>query len=316
MKISPLGPMSTIAPQSLGGVALNGAETPTAQPISPHRIKMKVSRTPEQLMAEPPQEEAAETKPEIGILDNNAQANDGSEVTQPLSPQLAAIAKQRRALQLREQQLAEKEKALQTQGQGMTRAEIEAKIKAGALRFMQEFGGVPQEQIYSQLTDEILQNQNGMTPEAQRDAQAAALKEQLQKDIESKFAEKDTAQEQAVFAQIKRNIDKLSFSSDKFKVIRESKSQGDVEELIRRTWKESGEVLDEEEAMESVEKELREDAKRFAKLLEELEPTTPAPAAQAAKPAIKTLTNKDTAKPLMNRRQRAIAAALNQLPKG
>lgn len=329
MKISPMGNMPTIASPATPSVGLDKIARAKAvasgqkpeeqqeqqqatQQSSERRIKMNVSRTPESLTNEQLAAAlASESEAGVGISDNSAQVNEGGEVTQPLSPQLAMIAKQRRALQLREQQLAEKEKALQSQG-GQTRAELEAKLKSSPLSVLQELGVT-----YDQLTNEILQNQNGVNPEvAELKAQLAALKGELQTGIESKFAEKDTAQEQAVFAQIRRNVDKLAFSSDKFKLIRESKSQSDVEELIRRTWKENNEVLDEEEAMEAVEKELREDARRFAKLLEELEPTTPEPVAQAGRPMMKTLTNKDSAKPVMNRRQRAIAAALNQLPKG
>ena len=65
------------------------------------------------------------------------------------------------------------------------------------------------------------------------------------------------------------------------------------------------------EAMNLIESELREDAKRFAKLLGN-EPTPQTPAQAAPTQQIKTLTNKDSARPQSNRRQRALAAFLGQ----
>jgi len=84
-------------------------------------------------------------------------------------------------------------------------------------------------------------------------------------------------------------------------------------ELIKRSWKEEGEVIDEEEAIQLIESELKEDARRLAKLFKEPEPTTPAAVeTQPTKQGIKTLTNKDSARPQMNRHQRALAAFLGQ----
>lgn len=242
---------------------------------------------------------------ESGISDVSAQAEEGSEVTRPLSPQLAELARQRRALQVKQRELEEREKALSGQNKGQ---DLEARLKSSPLSVLQELGVT-----YDQLTNEILQSQNG-------NAEVLALKaelEALKKGIDTKFAEKDTAQEEAVFSHMKLNVDRLSDGSE-YRLIKESKSQDDVLDLIRRSWKEKGEVLDEEEAMQLVEKELREDARRYAKLIQEIEPTTQTPAGQKPiqQQGMKTLTNKDTAKPLMNRRQRAIAAALGQLPKG
>lgn len=268
-------------------------------------IKMNTNRTVNRY-GDPITQEASVVEPtapvaESSVSDTDAQTKEGVEATQPLSPQLAALARQRRALQVKERELSEKEKALV----GPSRADLEARLKTEPLSVLQELGVT-----YDKLTEDILASQNGTS-------EVLALKQEieaLKKGIDTKFTEKDTAQEEAVYTHMKRTVDKLAKSSNDYRLIRESKSEDDVMELIKRTWKEHGEVLDEEEAMKLIEDELRNDAKRYAKVMSELEPTIPAPLKSQPVPnsGIKTLTNKDTARPLLSRRQRAIAAALGQ----
>ena len=90
-------------------------------------------------------------------------------------------------------------------------------------------------------------------------------------------------------------------------------------ELVKTMWREKGEILTEVEAMDLIEAELREDAKRYAKTLGFIDPSqkavaeqpTPKTASQVPQKS-KTLTNKDSARPPMSRKQRAIAAMLGQ----
>lgn len=245
-------------------------------------------------------------EPETANPDNSVQANVVREVIQPLSPQSAAFAKQRRALQLKEQQLAEREKAMS----GPSRAELESRIKSQPLSVMQELGVT-----YDQLTNDILAAQSGVTPELLAlKAEVKALKE----GVDKTFSEKDQAAEKAVLAEMRRTVNQLSSQGDDFEIIRETRSQPDVMDLIYRTWKQSGEVMDEVEAMRLVENELIKDAERIARLKKvqgRLTPPPTDPALQLQQPTkgMRTLTNKDSATPSMSRRQRAILAAQGNL---
>ena len=318
MKISPVQGTPTIPQPSNSGLSpeklvrlksIARGETP---PETPHEesaklgdvassttksIKMNVNRTPDVVDAL----REALTPPEVGISDTDVQTKPEPEAIKQVSPQVAAFAKAKRALQVKERELADKEKALQAPGQ--SRAELEQRIKSQPLSVLQELGVT-----YDQLTNEILGKQGNGDIDALK-SEITSLK----KTIDDKFSEKDIAQEQAVFDHMKNNVDRIVASSNEYKFIRESKSQDDVLDLIKRTWHEQGDVLDEEEAMNLIEAELREDARRYVKLMGELEPTTPAPAQPAPQQqGIRTLTNKDSARSQQSRRQRAIAAMLGQ----
>lgn len=242
----------------------------------------------------------------VAIPDPSVQAQSNLEAIKPISPELAQLAKEKRALQIEREQLAKEKEALS----GQSAEALINKLKASPLSVLQEHGVT-----YDQLTNEIL-GQQGNNEVAKLQAQVDALT----KGIDDKFAAKDTAQEEAVYSYMKQNVDKLSFSSEDYRLIRETKSQEKVMELIKKSWKEQGEILDEEEAMGLIEAELREDAKRYAKLLgyQEAQPQTATEepqtpnAPQVQKSAVKTLTNKDSARPQLGRRQRAIAAMLGQ----
>jgi hypothetical protein len=239
------------------------------------------------------------------------------EETKPLSPQFAALAKAKRALQVKERELQTREAALKTQSPAGNE-DLISKLKSNPLGVLLDNGVT-----YDQLTEAIIAQQNGATPEINAlKAEMKALKEELS----GQFTTRDQHAEQQVLADIQRDvIQTVNSKPEEFEAIREAKAYGDVKELIHRTWKKTGEVLDTHEAIELVENQLIEEAIPFAKLAKVQKRLTPKEAAQveaqlpSQRPGTKimrTLTNRDTATPLMDRRARAIAAMTGTLKKG
>jgi hypothetical protein len=266
-------------------------------------MKMNVNRTPE--FIPPPTPETAAPVQELSISTDNETPKKEDEATQPLSPQYAALAKQRRALQVKERELAEREKALATKSQGSDVVDL-AKLKSQPLSVLLEAGVT-----YDQLTEAILANP--VNPELNAlKAELAALKE----GVDKKFIDQNTQAEQQVLAEMRKEATLIASQGDDFELVRETKSIPDVMQLIERTYRESGEVLDVKEALSLVEEYLFKEAQRLTglKKLQSQSPAAPAPQSQQ-RPGMRTLTNKDTASVPMSAKQRALAAFYGTLKK-
>ncbi len=238
--------------------------------------------------------------------DNEDKTKEAVEATEPISPQFAALAKQRRALQQERRAFLEEKKALEAAKQGSDAVPI-ARLKSEPLSVLLEAGVT-----YEQLTEAILANQG--SPEV------AALKaelEALKGDVDKKFTEREEQQIQAGLAMKSREIDQL-IVSDEFELVRETKSKKDVLRLIERIFRETGEALDSKEALKLVEEELFTRNQKLAglKKMQGLFTQTQQPPQAPQRPqGMRTLTNKDTASIPMGRRQRALAAWAGTLKK-
>jgi hypothetical protein len=236
--------------------------------------------------------------PDSGNNDTVEQSQVVNEDTKPLSPQFAALAKQRRALQLKEQELTAREEAFKKSSSTEGKIDL-AKLKSEPLRVLLENGVT-----YDQLTEAVLANQHGYNPEVQ------ALKDELQSlrtGVEKTFADRDSQAEQQVKAEMTREADILVASGQDFELVRETKSVPDVIALVERVYKEQGRLLDVREALQLVEDELLADSLKFAQL--EKVKAKLAPPAPAAKPQqMRTLASNDSASQPMTAKQRAIAA--------
>jgi hypothetical protein len=229
-----------------------------------------------------------------------------SAVTQPLSPQLALLAKQRRALQLKEREIAKREQALSGQQPGESAAEFKARLKSDPLGLMLE-----NEVTYDQLTQAILARQE--------DQKLHALEEKLNamdKSIEEKFAEREAAAERQVLAEIQREATQL-VKDDRYELVREMGHLADVPKLAKAYWDEHKIVLTAQEALDMLEETLSEDLQRSLKF-KKLQSLLPQQQVQQQLPqqrpaVMRTLTNRDTASPVLSRRQRALAAFSGQL---
>jgi hypothetical protein len=291
--------------------------------LNVRKIKMRTNATTNREDLVVPEEPGVEASPVIDNPDIN-ESGTVAEETKPLSPQFAALMKAKRALQVKERELATREAALKTQSPAGNE-DLLAKLKANPLNVLLENGVT-----YDQLTADIIAQQNGATPEIQAlKAEMKALKEELN----GQFVSRDQLAEQQVLSDIKKEAIALASEGDEFQAIRQARAYEDVKELVHRTWKKGwpdkgyppGHVLDTAEAAQFVENQLIEEALPFAKLKKIQERLTPAEAAQvvAQPPTLKpntkvmrTLTNRDSASPVMDRRARAIAAMKGTLIKG
>lgn len=225
-----------------------------------------------------------------------------TEVTKPIAPQFVALAKEKRAAQVRTAALDAREKALAEREANTANPDLIARLKAQPLSVLQEHGVT-----YDQLTEAILNGSDAINPEIQAlKAELKALKEGVDKTL----GDRDTQAEQAALGEMRREAEKLARDGDAFEMVRETKSLPQVMDLIHRTYKETGEVLDVSEAMQLVEDELITESLKLATLKKvqgKLAPPPPAPL-QPQQRQMRTLTARDTAAPTMSAKARAIAA--------
>lgn len=281
MKIS----VAPVSANTVGSVDGGGAVTPRA-------LKMSTNATPGML----PQE--------LQQTDDNKEEPTGTvEATQPLSPQYAALAKQRRALQVKERELQDKEKAILAKSQGGDSVDL-ARLKSEPLSVLLEAGVT-----YDQLTEAILSNQGNSEVNSLK-AEIKALKE----GVDKRFTDNETQAETAALAEMQREAIALSAQGDEYELVRETRSVPHVVELIKRTYKETGEVMDVQEALKLVEDSLFEQNQKIAgyKKMQGLFQPQAQPPQQRG---MRTLTNKDTASVPLDRKARALAAALGTLKK-
>ncbi len=222
------------------------------------------------------------------------------EATQPLSPQFAALAKQKRALQL---ERAEFEKQKGETLAGGNSQELVARLKANPLSVLQEHGVT-----YDQLTEAIL-NGNSSNPELQElKAEIKALKE----GVDNQFQTREQAQEEAALTEMLYEAEALAKEGDAFEMIRTEDAYDEVLRLIHSHYKQSGRVLDVSEAMNQVESKLLARAEKLAsinKVRAKIAPPALEPLQPQQKPqGMRTLTARDSAAPVSDRRARAMAA--------
>lgn len=223
------------------------------------------------------------------------------EATQPLSPQFAALAKQKRALQLERAEF-EKQKAA-----GGNSEELIQKLKSNPLGVLQEHGVT-----YDQLTEAILNDQSQINPEIE------ALKKEikaLKEGVDKTFQTNEQRQEEAALTEMLYEAESLAKEGENFEMIRTEDAYDQVLRLIHSTYKKTGRVLDVSEAMNTVENQLLARAEKLAsinKVRNKIVPPSPPPA-QPAPRGMRTLTARDSASPALDRRARAIAAMTGTL---
>lgn len=288
MKISPMAaPANTVGQAPVGG-GQSGAQTMRS-------LTMNTNRTPGRAQIE----ELAGAK--LTTLDpNETDAQRVDEATQPLSPQYAALAKQRRALQVKEREIQAREEALKSQPAGQAGGIDRVKFKADPLSVLLDEGVT-----YDQLTEAIMARQSGFNPEIN---ELKAKLKALEEGVDKKLTDRESQQEAAALAEMQREAQTLATQGDEFELIRVNRAVPKVLDFIKRQYRKTGEVLDVKHAMTIIEDLLVEDGLKLAginKLQSRFSATQAQPQLRGG---MRTLTNRDTASAPMSNRQRALAA--------
>jgi len=245
-------------------------------------------------------------EPEVTAESSKVEATEPGavEATQPLSPQFAALAKQKRAFQLEK---AEFEKQKASMSQGINPEDFKARLQSDPLGVLQEHGVT-----YDALTEAILSDKNQENPKILAlEQQIKALKE----GVDKTFQTNEQRAEESALTEMLYEAEALSKEGEDFEMIRSEDAYDQVLRLIHKTYKDTGRVLDVREAMNKVENTLMARAEKLAsinKVRNRIAPPSP-PIAQPAPKGMRTLTARDTASPVSDRRARAIAAMTGTL---
>lgn len=284
------------------------------------RIKMKtnVSTNRDDL----PEDPGVEIQnPTSDVIEPTEQA---PEETRSIDPQIAALMKAKRALQVKERELEQREEAVRSQVPANQEDFIsKADLLANPLKIFE--AGL----TYDQLTEAILNNQS--QPVDQQKLRQE-IKEDLLKELNGQLSSRDQQAEAQVLGEIKREAIELTAQGEQFEAIREAKAQNQIPRLIHRIYKEGwpekgiepGYVMNVADAAELIENQLIDDVIPMSNLKkvqsrltpqQEVVAQTPIPQRPNTK-TMRTLTNRDSASPSMDRRARAIAAMQGTLKRG
>lgn len=303
MKISPVSTSQTVVTTSPDTAAR--AETPRTLRMNTNATPMRAAPPPASL---PATQAAAAPAPQLGNPDPNDPAAR-TEVTEPLSPQAAALARQRRSLQVKERELKAREEALKTQPAAQAGGIDLARLKAEPLSVLQEAGIT-----YDQLAQSILAQQQGVSPEQFRAVQTElqAIKDGLKQEL----ANRDQQSRQEAVKAMTVEAQAAVAQGDEFELVRETRSVPDAIRLIERIYDQTGEVKDVRWALAEIENELVKDILKVAglkKVQGQMQPQAAAPAqATQSRPPMRTLSNRDTASAPLSAKQRALAAFWGQ----
>lgn len=302
MKISPMSSSGL----TIGAIS-TGADAPQTMAQKVRALKMNTNATPGKIEEEIPPAELPISNPPNSSDPTQAAVGD----SQPLSPQLAALARAKRALQVKEREIADREKALLERSSNQAGAIDRARLKSDPLGVLQEA-----EVTYDQLTEAILAQQNGgYNPKVKELEEKLAA---LEAGFDKKLADRETQAEQQALAEMRREATQIMAQGDDFELVRETGGINHVMDLIERTYRKSGEVLDIREALKLVEAELVNDYSKLANLKKLQSQLAPQPVLQPPpqqQRQMRTLTNRDTAAAPLSKRARALAAFAGTLKK-
>jgi hypothetical protein len=302
-------------------------QTPTETPTSGDRqvdraqnslkkIKLKTQVSPDRHLQELPTETATVETPGDTLAVNEPTVA-ATEETKPLSPQFAALAREKRALQLEKQKLLAQQKEFDAASGSRTGLEeYRNRIKANALSVLLEEGVT-----YDQLTEQILaQDKQGIDTEALNELRAKI--KALEEGVDQKFTAREVQAEEAALTNILGEAEQMANIGEDYLLIKEANAFEDVLRTIYNHYKKTGQLLDTKAVMDRKETELLNESIKWAKISKVQSKLNPAPQPQTQpvkqdQPGVKvmrTLTNRDGSSSVsMSKRERAIAAMEGRL---
>lgn len=306
MKISPMAnPANTVG-------AVSGSSGPASLAI--RSLKMNTNATPGRIadpgpIEGPPAETNQTSLPNSDPNDKVAEAT-----TQPLSPQAAALARERRALQRQQREFEAQRRAFEEQRTATQAGSISIEtLKTNPLGVLLENGVT-----YDQLTQAVLASQSSNLPELIK--LQNRIKE-LEAGVDKKLSDRDTQAEQQTLSEMRHECRRLleTDTEGRYEMVKlDPSGERYAMDLIRREWKENGRVIMPDEALAEVDRYLYEDAVKKAqskRIQTKLAPQSGSTAQPQQSQGMRTLSNRDTARPVLDRRQRALMAFRGELPK-
>lgn len=268
----------------------------------------------------------AQAAPEAAPAPEAAQTQT-PEKTEELSPRFAALAKKERAL-------AEMQKQLKAEREGLAKEREEYKTKfidrdsvlKNPVRFALENGFT-----YDKLAELVMTGAQDPDPMVERLEQKLNKFEETLAEKEKRERESEQKRYEQAKEEIRRQAKLLVDGNDSYETIRETGNTEAIVSLIEATYQEEGRVMPVEEAAKLIEEQLLEEALTYAKVkkfrerltaqeqkTEATQPTAQKTQAQDQKPKLETLTNAATASPAKplsrrERRERAMLAGMGQL---
>lgn len=331
-------PTATTPAQTARERALNAFMKPVTQAqvqAQAHPVSNPTNVSPEEMSAivPPTSEDSRQTSNSVETSSEAPKAETkGTEET--LSSQYAILARKEKALRLRDQQLRQKEATIKAQ-EDAARAALapkaptfdESKYVSRDKLAQDPFSVLAELGLsYDQLTNLAL---NAPKPEeVALKNQLAALRAEIdslkgeQNNTKKSWEDQQQASYKQAVNQIRQETQQLVSRDPAFETIRETKSVGDVVELIERTFNEDGILLSVEEAAQQVEEYLVDEAMKLTKIKKIQQRLQPAakPAAKATEAPkqqqpMKTLTNSVSSSRQLTARERALLAFEGKLNK-
>lgn len=293
-------------------------------PQEPRRLKVKTNYTPNYI---PPNEQMAveQAATQAQVVELEAQAMPGemtqdpninpiietqeSAETRPLSAQHVALAKAKRALQLKEQEIARRESEIESR----SKKDLEtyrARIKQDPLGVYEEEGIT-----YDKLTEAVLSRDSDPTGQV---AKALARIQALEQKLEDQVKGQATSQEKQVENYLKGEglkAQQIIATSEEFELVRDLGGVPDALKLIKEIYSKEGVVMDTREALKLVEEDYKGETKRLLgfKAIQKMMGTAPASVQQqqtqqGMRQQVRSLSNNDGASRQLSPKERAIAA--------
>jgi hypothetical protein len=271
------------------------------------KIKLRTQVSPETQSLTP-------ELPQSDTLEVNESAIPATEATKPLSPQLAALAKQKREIQLAQKQLADQKAAFEAEKQGLLSGYVSKDaLKSSALKTLMAEGVT-----YDQLTEEILSQNKEFDP-AVIDERLKSFEENFEKKLNERQVQAEARQEEAALTSMLNEATQLASQGDDYALIKEANAYEQVLRNIHEHYKKTGEVLEVKSVMDKVENDLLEQSLKWAqhqKIQSRLNPVQQPPVQQdrPGTKTMRTITNRDgVSSASLSRRERAIAAMQGRL---